>query len=179
MAYADAVEHIQSTSRIATAVGPGAWTVPSLLLGADGSPSLRTGDTPMLSFDPYSADNYGMLSWWDSDVNDQRSIIIARNPVSGNYADTSGFLPWVTSTVVEEQLFSSVIPNVIFGNFHWALDTQKDTLIARRRYRNIGGIISEHYDLSSINPPGIDIYVGSGANRLLVETAYIRHVMTN
>ena len=178
VAFADHVERIHTTNRNPAAVGAGSWTVPSVMTNAFGSPSLRTGDTPMLSFDPYSADNYGLLSWWDSDVNDQRTMYVTRSVFTGNYVHDSGFLPWVTSTVVEEQLLSSVIPNVIFGNLHWALNTQKNTLLGRRRYRYVGGMVSENYDLLAINPT-LDIYVGSGANRLLVETAYIRHGMTN
>jgi hypothetical protein len=174
-AVADHIERLIVLHRPIAAGG--AWSTPVPLVGPFSTAALRTGETPLVSFDAYSSDGYGLISWWDSDDNDQHAMYIRYFASTGSYRFDSGYRSWITTPVVEEQLLSGVVPNVIAGQPHWALNTQLNGLIGRRRFRRIAGVTSEHFDLSSST--ALDIYTGSGANRLFVETSYMRHLISN
>lgn len=174
-AVADHIERLTLIHRPAAAGG--AWSAPVPLVGPASIFSLRTGETPLVSFDAYSSDGYGLLTWWDSDDNDQRAMYVRYYPSVNNYLYDSGFLPWITTPVAEEQLLSGVVPNMIVGNPHWALNTQLNSLLGRRRFRRIAGVQSETFEL--VSSLGLDIYTGSGANRIFVETAFMRHLISN
>ncbi len=183
IAYADHEERLGTISRI-TSLGS-SWTFPTQMTGLD-APLLRTSSPPSLSFDSMNwNDDRALLSWWDIDINDQRTMWIRWSAGQNRYiADTGVFLGDVIMTSAEEeQLRGGPIMNVMGGAAHWAFTLQASQVVGRYRRRLVDGWTSAEFYTGYPAPPTTavaDWYVSAAANRYsFTEKAYLRHIIYN
>jgi hypothetical protein len=175
LAYSDAIEKLSTVSR--SPVLGSAWTTPQVIPSPIGGDFVRSADAPSLSFDPYFTGHAsGLLSWWDVEANDQRTMWIAWSGVQNRYIDSSSFWGDITTTAEEDVLRTSIVVNAVGGLRHWAFGTQMNWVSGRWR-REFVGALSTHADFRNDTSAGwFDWYVGSAVNSQIQESAYLRHI---
>ena len=161
-----------------------AWSVPTTLVSPLALVA-RTAEVPSMNFDPFfTGASRGLLSYWDSDVNDQRTVWIVWSALQNRYITDSGFYEDILSAAEEEVLRTSVVVNPTGTQRNWAFGTQMNSLRGRWRRAFVGdvltGSIQTNADFTYHSPTGgdLDWYVGAAGNQLLQETAYIRHIVS-
>jgi hypothetical protein len=130
-----------------------------------------------VSFDPFSNDNMGIVTWFDGNELNQRSMWIRYSTSANRYiANSSINSPFITNAHVfgaeANLLRSSVVANTISATAHFAFVRQ--TAGWQQRYRYLPSSSSTDH-INNWGPPvRLDIYTGSAANTVLIETAYLR-----
>lgn len=177
LAYSDEEERLRIAHVPGSVSTTTQWSSPAILTNQSGIP-IWASDLPELSFDPFSNDNRGVVTWFDGDELNPRAMWITYASATSTYvAWGSAMLPLLVNGFVQgaeaNLMRTALVPNVISGQAHYSFARQQSSSETRHRYLPSGGTSVDA--LSNSGPPAVfEWYSGSAANSVLVETSYLR-----